>query len=137
MFFRLKQVMHLADHAHPGQDHDVHGRVRVEPEHVLEQDRVAVRAPGRRCRRPQTRSTASSTSVTASTGVAEQLDQARRVHRPDEQRQPAPGHAGAAHLVDRHHDVQPGHDRAEPGDEHAEHAGQRRSCATYCELYGG
>ena len=31
----------LADHAHRRQDHDVDGRVRVEPEQVLEQHRVA------------------------------------------------------------------------------------------------
>ena len=31
----------LAHDAHGGQDHDVHGRVRVEPEEVLEEDRVA------------------------------------------------------------------------------------------------
>ena len=31
----------LADHAHRGQHHDVDGRVRVEPEEVLEQHRVA------------------------------------------------------------------------------------------------
>ena len=31
----------LADHAHAGQDHDVNGRMRIEPEHVLEQDRIA------------------------------------------------------------------------------------------------
>ena len=32
---------HFAHHAHARQDHDVHGRVRVEPEEVLEQERVA------------------------------------------------------------------------------------------------
>ena len=31
----------LADHAHRRQDHDVDGRVRVEPEQVLEQHRIA------------------------------------------------------------------------------------------------
>ena len=31
----------LADHAHRRQDHDVDGRVRVEPEQVLEEHRVA------------------------------------------------------------------------------------------------
>ena len=36
----------LADHAHRRQDHDVDGRVRVEPEQVLEQHRVAAAAPG-------------------------------------------------------------------------------------------
>src|SRR4051812_17657703 len=30
----------LTDHTHPGQDHDVNRRVRIEPEHMLEQYRV-------------------------------------------------------------------------------------------------
>ena len=32
---------HLADDAHARQDHDVHGRMGVEPEEVLEEDGVA------------------------------------------------------------------------------------------------
>ena len=32
---------HLADHAHRRQDHDVHGRMRVEPEEMLEEHRIA------------------------------------------------------------------------------------------------
>ena len=31
----------FADHAHGRQNHDVHGRMRVEPEQVLEQNRIA------------------------------------------------------------------------------------------------
>ena len=31
----------FADHAHAGQNHDVHGRMRVEPEQMLEQQRIA------------------------------------------------------------------------------------------------
>ena len=34
----------LADHAHRRQDHDVHGRVRVEPEDVLVEHRLAARS---------------------------------------------------------------------------------------------
>ena len=40
----------LADHAHRRQDHDVDGRVRVEPEQVLEQHRVAA---ARRIEQPE------------------------------------------------------------------------------------
>ena len=36
-----RSVDELADHAHRRQDHDVDGRVRVEPEQVLEEHRVA------------------------------------------------------------------------------------------------
>ncbi len=31
----------LADHAHAGQHHDVDGRMRIEPEQMLEEDRIA------------------------------------------------------------------------------------------------
>ena len=36
-----KAADHLADHAHRREHHDVDGRVRVEPEQVLEEHRVA------------------------------------------------------------------------------------------------
>ena len=59
----------FADHAHAGQDHDVDGRVGVEPEQVLEQQRIAAEAgiedadaAGRVRGRPAAR-------VMASTGV--------------------------------------------------------------------
>ncbi len=32
---------HFTDDRHRRQDHDVHGRMRIEPEQVLEQDRIA------------------------------------------------------------------------------------------------
>ena len=31
----------LAHHAHAGQNHDVHGRMRIKPEQMLKQDRIA------------------------------------------------------------------------------------------------
>ena len=36
----------VGDHAHGRQDHDVHGRVRVEPEQVLPQQRLAAAGAG-------------------------------------------------------------------------------------------
>ena len=36
--------MTSADHAHGGQNHDVNGRVRIEPEQVLEQNGIAAKA---------------------------------------------------------------------------------------------
>ena len=38
---RAKSRDDLADHAHARQDHDVDGGMRVEPEQVLEQQRIA------------------------------------------------------------------------------------------------
>ena len=61
---------------------------------------------------------------------AEHLDQAGRVERPDEQRQPEPGHARRAHAVDRDDEVQAGQDRREAGDEDAERRSGRRWCST-------
>ena len=59
----------LADDAHRRQDHDVDGRVRVEPEQVLEEHRVAAERADRRCRSGTARSAATSRIVIASTGV--------------------------------------------------------------------
>ena len=41
IFFREKVRDQFADNAHSRQDHDVDRRMRIEPEHMLEQDRVA------------------------------------------------------------------------------------------------
>ena len=112
----------LADHPHRGQDHDVDGGVRVEPEEVLEEDRVAapvgveeaeVEDPlqghqeegDRDHRRPQ------------------DLDDRGRVVRPHEEGHPEPRHPRRPHLVDGHDEVEPGEDRGEAGDEDA-HRGE-------------
>ena len=58
----------LADHAHRRQDHDVDGRVRIEPEQVLEEHRVAA-AAGSKMPTPKIRSAATSRIVMARTGV--------------------------------------------------------------------
>ena len=59
----------LADHAHRRQHHDVDGRVAVEPEQVLEQQRIAAerRVEDAEAEHPLR---ATSTSVIVSTGVA-------------------------------------------------------------------
>ena len=59
----------LADDAHARQDHDVHGRMGIEPEKMLEQHRVAAQL-GIEDPMPKTRSATSSISVIPSTGVA-------------------------------------------------------------------
>ena len=109
----------LADHAHRGQDHDVDRRVRVEPEQVLEQDRVAAAARVEEAevedalhRHQQDRD--------RDHRRAQHLDDAGRVVRPDEQRQPEPGQPGRAHLVDGDDEVEAGEDRREAGDEDAD-----------------
>ena len=54
---------------------------------------------------------------------AEHHEDAGRVVGPDEERQPEPGHAGAAHLVDGDDEVEAGEDGAESGDEDRETGG--------------
>ena len=106
----------LADHAHAGQDHDVHGRVRIKPEQVLKQDRVAPQLGIENAdlqqslhRHQQQRD--------RQHGRAQHHDDARGIDRPDEQRQAEPGQPGGSHLVDRDDEVQPGEDRRKAGDE--------------------
>ena len=59
---------HLADHAHAGQNHDVDGGVRVEPEQMLEKSGSPPLA-GSKTPMPTVRSRTTSTSVMARTGV--------------------------------------------------------------------
>ena len=97
----------LADDAHAGQDHDVDGRVRVEPEQVLEQQRIA--AQGR----------VEDAEAEDALGHDEQQrhrqhgrrqheDEARGIERPDEQRQAEPGQARGAQRVDGDDEIEAG-----------------------------
>ena len=112
----------LADDPHRRQDHDVDRRVRVEPEQVLEENRIAaergiedpqVQHPLGRHQQHRDRDDRR----------AEDHDQAGRVVRPHEQRQAEPGQPRRAHPVDRDDEVEAGQDRREAGDEHAERGG--------------
>ena len=68
MRLREKAVIEFAHHAHARQNHDVHGGVRIEPEQMLEQERIA--ADGRiEDADVQRRSRPSRNSVMAMTGV--------------------------------------------------------------------
>ena len=100
----------LADHTHSGQDHDVDGRMRIEPEEMLEEKRIA--AP-RGIENPQVKQ--------ALDGDERQRDgQNRRpqdknnaggVMRPYEQRKAEPRHAWSAHLMDGDDEVEAGQNR--------------------------
>ena len=129
---------HLADHAHPGQDHDVHGRVAVEPEHVLEQHRVAAEGRVEDADARTTRSTASRSSVMASTGVREQLNQARRVHAPRRTAAAGPRSCpGQRILWIVTMMFSPVMIELKPDDEHADHAGHDVRLRLDRVLYGG
>ena len=109
----------LADHAHRRQDHDVDRRVRVEPEQVLEQHRVAAK---RRIEDPEVQRPFGSHHQhrDREDRRAQDHDQAGRIVRPHEQRQPEPGQPRCPHPVHRDDEVQPGQDRRESGDEDAQ-----------------
>ncbi len=110
---------HFADDAHAGQDHDVDGRVAVEPEQVLEQQRIAAQRrvedadaedaldhfEGQRHRQH---------------GNGEQEDEAGGIDGPDEDRQPPPRQARRAQAVDGDDEVQAGEDRGKAGDHDAD-----------------
>ena len=110
----------LADHAHRRQNHDVHGRVRVEPEEMLEQAPGRRQAPDRRYRYADPRSKTQQEQSYRNHRSAQDLNQAGGVVRPDEQRQAEPGHARRAHAVNGDDEVQPGQNRRESVDENAQ-----------------
>ena len=102
----------LADDAHRRQDHDVDGRVAIEPEQVLEQQRIAAerRVEDADAEQPLDRD---QDQRDRQHRRRQHEDQRGRVVRPDEERQPEPGHARRPQLVDGDDEVQPGEDRRE------------------------
>ena len=110
----------LRDHSHSGQDHDVDRRVRVDPEQVLVEDRIAsVRRVEDRHAEPALEH--DQTQRDADDRRRDDLDPARRVQRPDEQRHPEPRHARRSHAVHRGDEVQSGEDRRPAEHEGREH----------------
>ena len=109
----------LAHHAHRRQDHDVDGGVRVEPEEVLEEDRVAavLRVEDADVEEPLG---ADEEDRDRDDRRPEDLDDARRVVGPDEEGEPEPGEARGPHPVDRDDEVEARQDRREARDEDAE-----------------
>ena len=90
--------------------------MRVEPEHVLEQQRVAAdpRVEHADMEDPFERQ---QDQRDRQHRRGEQEDHAGRVERPDEHRQPVPRQSGRAQPVDGDDEVQPGRDGGEAGDE--------------------
>ena len=106
----------LADDAHGRQDHDVHGRVRIEPEEVLIEHRVAAQgrvedadAHDALDDQQQQRD--------AQHRRGQHLDDGRGVEGPQHQRHVEPAHARGAHAVDRDDEVEAGEHRTEAQDE--------------------
>ena len=109
----------LADDAHAWQHHDVHRRVRVEPEEVLEEHGIAAH------RRIEDADVERAFNHEKRHGDTEHwrrehLNHGRRIDRPQEERHAKPCHAWWAQLVNGHNEVEAREDRREAEDEHAD-----------------
>ena len=112
----------LADHSHRRQNHDVNGRVRIEPEQMLEQQRVAAE------RRSKDADVEEALEGQKEDGDrqhrrAQHHDDAGGIHGPQEQRHAEPGHARGAHFVNRHDEIEAGENGGKAGDEDADRHG--------------
>ena len=108
----------VADHTEAGHDHDVHRRVRVEPEHVLEQDGISAEV-GIKNPNPEHVLQGHQQECDRNHRRAQDHDDAGGVLGPDEKRQPEPGHARCPHLVDGGQEVDTREDGREAVDEYA------------------
>src|ERR1700722_7264395 len=109
----------LGDYTHRRQNHDVDGGVRVEPEQMLEEQRIAAefRIEDAEMQGSLYRD---QDDGDGDDGRAENLNDAGGVVRPDKQRQARPGHAGGPHAVDGHDKIQPGEDGRKSRDKDGE-----------------
>src|SRR6266849_6391279 len=112
----------LADHAHGRQNHDVNGRMRIKPEEVLEENRIATQG-GIEESEVEHALQAGEQQGDGNHGSAENEDDARGVLRPDKQRQAKPRHSRSAHGVHGDDKIQAGENGGEAVDEYAEHCG--------------
>src|ERR1035437_540572 len=106
----------LADHAHRRQDHDVDRGMRVEPEQVLEQERVAAKR-GIENAKMEEALDSHEYDGDGDYRRAENHDQTGSVVGPDEERQAVPGEAGGAHAVNGNDEIESGKDGRETRDE--------------------
>ena len=116
MRLREKQATIFALHRHRRQNHDVNRGMRVEPEQMLEQQRIAA-AGGIEDAQIESAFEHHQQQRNRQHRRSQQLDDAGGVVRPDEQRQARPGHARRAHAVNGDHEIQAGKDGRESGDE--------------------
>ena len=110
----------FADDRHAGQNHDVNGGMRVEPEEVLEQTGSP---PMRESKMPIWKFALDHQQHQRDRehGRRQDLNDGGGVNAPDKQRHIEPAHAGRAQFVNRRDEVQSGEDRRE-----AENEGRHR-----------
>ena len=99
----------LADDAHAGENHDVDGGVRVEPEEMLKEERIAAESG---IEDPEVKETLKGDEHDGDgdDGRAENLNDAGGVVRPNEKWETIPGHAGGAHAMDGDDEIEAGKD---------------------------
>src|ERR1035438_8777836 len=106
--------------------------MRVEPEHVLEQDGIATDS-GIKNSDMEGAFQAHQRQRDCDYRRTEHLNQGSGVMGPDKQRQPAPGHAGGAHFVNGDDEIESGENGREAGDEYTDrgcdHESIRKSAA--------
>ena len=123
--FARKAGDDFRDDRHRRQNHDVNRGMRVEPEKMLEQNRIAaqlrVKNADGRTHRGRDALDQQQQHRNRNDGRAQNLNQARRVMRPDEKRQAEPRQAGRAHFMNRDDEVQAGQNRTETGEEDSHH----------------
>src|SRR5882757_615277 len=112
----------FADHTHGGKNHDVYGRVRIEPEQMLEEDGIAAESGIEKAQMKHALE-AGEQQGDGDNGSAENHDQASGVVSPREQREAEPGHPGGAHGVDGDDEVKAGEDGREAVDKDADDGG--------------
>ncbi len=106
----------LGDHAQARQDHHIDGRVRVEPEQMLEQQRIAADGGVEQPDMKQIFQHQQDQQHGQHRG-RQQQDQAGGVERPQEQRQPVPGQARRPQPVDGDHEIEARRDRGKTRNE--------------------
>src|SRR6266850_6417486 len=84
----------LADYAHRRKNHDVHGGMRIEPEQVLEEDGVPAEGRVEKAEMKHALE-AGKQQGDGDDRRSQNHDEAGSVVRPDEEREPEPGHSGA------------------------------------------
>ncbi len=107
---------YLADHPHAWQNHDVDRRMAVEPEEMLEEQGIASGIgiengdAAQSFQRDQEQSDRQDR-------CRQHHDEAGRIKRPDEERQPEPPHSAHPQGMDRDDEIESGEDRREAVDE--------------------
>ena len=125
----------LADDTHRWQNHDVNGGVGIEPEKVLERNRIPVefRIENPDSKQPLGREQQNSDPENWS---RENLDNRCRIERPQKERHAEPGHPGWTHRVDRHDEIQARKDRAKPEHKHPKGCSQDRTALLGVDAVG-